>query len=353
MASEEDIKIEIPEQGVAQTLTKTAAIKFFDDEMTFFNQSQPLVSGNFVFENRNLGEIRLHHNAIRQLQEIKNGLGGNDLKPLAKYVQGARSLRILVGQGSIGQYIAQLASEGNQTDAKWVLFIFSRDWMAHAEQLAPFRAAALGSPSVKYYSDLVSAKAALDESKKGLKQSDAAAERLEQFIDEKTKLFADLEDLYRRKLIVDEPAISWERVATEKTNAWRRWLVVFAILVLIPTLSAMLFWREFSAGVAALTTGQGAGISLSGVAAITVPALLYAWLLKNVGRVFIQNLNLADDAAHRRTLAVTYLGLAENPKLSISETDRALILNALFRPVPPHTGDEGPPAGLIELIRKQ
>jgi len=90
---------------------------------------------------------------------------------------------------------------------------------------------------------------------------------------------------------------------------------------------------------------------LAGVAAVTIPALLYAWLLKNVGRVFIQNLSLADDAAHRRALVLTYLGLAENPKLEIKDQERALILNALFRPVPPHTGDDGPPSGLLELIK--
>jgi hypothetical protein len=84
---------------------------------------------------------------------------------------------------------------------------------------------------------------------------------------------------------------------------------------------------------------------------ITIPALFYAWFLKNVSRMFVQNLTLADDAAHRRALAITYLGLAENPKLSISEQDRALILNALFRPILGQSSDEGPPAGLLELIK--
>src|SRR5882757_5918605 len=68
--------------------------------------------------------------------------------------------------------------------------------------------------------------------------------------------------------------------------------------------------------------------------------------------IFIQNLNLADDAAHRRSLALTYMGLLQNEKHPASDQDRAIILNALFRPIPPQTNDEGPPAGLIELIRK-
>jgi hypothetical protein len=93
--------------------------------------------------------------------------------------------------------------------------------------------------------------------------------------------------------------------------------------------------------------------SLSGIAAVSVPALFYAWLLKNVSRVFIQNLNLADDAQHRQALALTYLGLAANPNLGVAEKDRVLILNAMFRPIPNQLAEDGPPAGLMELIRKK
>ena len=101
-----------------------------------------------------------------------------------------------------------------------------------------------------------------------------------------------------------------------------------------------------------MTASSTGGFSISGLAVITVPALFYAWLLKNISRVFIQNLNLADDADHRRSLALTYMGLLQDEKRPTTDQDRAIVLNALFRPIPPHTGDEGPPAGLIELIKK-
>jgi hypothetical protein len=67
--------------------------------------------------------------------------------------------------------------------------------------------------------------------------------------------------------------------------------------------------------------------------------------------MFIHHLNGADDAAHRRALCITYLGLAENPKLRIADQDRALILNALFRPIPSQGLEEGPPSGLLDLIK--
>jgi hypothetical protein len=90
--------------------------------------------------------------------------------------------------------------------------------------------------------------------------------------------------------------------------------------------------------------GRGEGASLFALAARFCAR-------KTVSRIFIQTLNLADDTAHRRALAVTYLGLAENPKIQLLEAERAIVLNALFRPLPNESGDEGPPAGLMDLIR--
>jgi hypothetical protein len=125
---------------------------------------------------------------------------------------------------------------------------------------------------------------------------------------------------------------------------------VFTVLVVAPLGVVIWKWDIFSGAIGHLASGGT--FSLSSVAAVTIPALLYAWLLKNVSRMFIHNLNLADDAAHRKSLAITYLGLSANPKLSISDADRALVLNALFRPTPSQSLDEGPPSGLLELIRK-
>jgi hypothetical protein len=159
-----------------------------------------------------------------------------------------------------------------------------------------------------------------------------------------------LEELYRKKLVIEEPANSWRRVARVKRSAWQIWLLIFAGLVIGPIVAVIYFWDSFASAISHLTT-TGTTISFAGVAAVSLPALLYAWLLKNVSRVFIQTLNLADDAAHRRALAVTYLGLAENPKIELLEAERAIVLNALFRPIPTQPGDEGPPAGLIDLIR--
>jgi hypothetical protein len=78
-----------------------------------------------------------------------------------------------------------------------------------------------------------------------------------------------------------------------------------------------LFWKRLGhscIGRGKITGASNSGFSISGLAVISVPALLYAWLLRNISRVFIQNLNLADDADHRRSLALTYMGLLQDDK---------------------------------------
>jgi hypothetical protein len=114
---------------------------------------------------------------------------------------------------------------------------------------------------------------------------------------------------------------------------------------------ALIFWTPISSAIIQVTSANG-GTSLGGVAAITAPIILYGWLLKNLSRLFIQRMTLADEAEHRRLLTMTYLGLAKEPHLNMTDNDRALILNALFRPIPPYGSEDGPPVGLIDLIRK-
>ncbi|WP_299724686.1 hypothetical protein [Devosia sp.] len=70
-----------------------------------------------------------------------------------------------------------------------------------------------------------------------------------------------------------------------------------------------------------------------------------------MSRLFIQNLALADDASYRRVMTMTFLGLNADKSAAITDVERALILNALFRPAPPSTSDEGPPSGLLDLIK--
>jgi hypothetical protein len=185
-----------------------------------------------------------------------------------------------------------------------------------------------------------------------LEASEDAAGRLEVLIKEKTDLISTLEDLYRKKLTIQEPAISWQNIAARKVRIWRFWLFVFAMLIAAPITFGLVYWETIASAVKEINSASQSRFLITGLAVISAPALLYAWLLKNISRIFLRNLNLADDADHRRSLALTYMGLVQDEKRPTTDQDRAIILNALFRPIPSHTGDGGPPAGPVDLIRK-
>lgn len=354
--SNEKISLRISEQGISEEFTIPEAKEFFQSEIAFFRRVQPLIGESLVINNMNFGGSGLYQGAIRALQEIINGIDKNDLSPLLSYEEAARDQRVLVGQGNVGKYVLEVMDAGRATEARWIIYLSAVNWFSGAqalEAIAPLRAILSGGAARFAYNDAVASRDALSEAETAKSNSVASAAELEKFIEEKAVVFDNLEKLYRSKLVLEEPAALWQKIAGEKSNLWKLWLGIFGALVVIPLTAVVFKWEAVTAAVASLTVGATGTISVAGLATITVPALFYAWLLKNVSRIFIQNLSLADDAAHRRALAITYLGLVANSALNISEQERALVLNALFRPIPPNSSDDGPPSGLLDLIKSK
>lgn len=348
-------RIYIPAQGIKlNSIGKEEILKFFEDEIAFYRKLGPS-QVNVLFAGTNYGVVSL--NAEDELTAIMNEINKDKVEALQQYISDAGAYLVLVGASPMGQRITRLnALDPNA--ARLTACVLAPKWLGVDDSNAGaivtlFRALAFANPANFGFDNLIVATQASEISQEARDESRASAGKLEIYIAEKTALFATLEDLYRKQLTLQEPAVSWENVARRKTRIWGCWLFVFAAMVIAPIVAALWSWEQVSVAVAKVTSASNGGFSISGLAIITVPALFYAWLLKNISRVFIQNLNLADDAAHRRSLALTYMGLLQDEKHPASDQDRAIILNALFRPVPPQTNDEGPPAGLIDLIQKK
>lgn len=82
---------------------------------------------------------------------------------------------------------------------------------------------------------------------------------------------------------------------------------------------------------------------------VTVPIFLYVWAIRLVVRFNSRSLLLLDDARLRLTMLDTFFHLIE--KKGAVKEDRALVLNALFRPAPGH-GDNVEPPNFTELVTK-
>lgn len=347
--------IVIPSQGI-RIEGDTKRIKdFLNAEIAYFTRLA--VNGaNIAFANQGYGSVQLSETATRELSGILAEVDAGKTEALEQYINDARTRQILVGASVAGKQVEELKQESPNA-ATMLAAILSPKWV-HAnnatgrELIAMFRSIALANPVIFAFDNLLDASKSAAESRQAQETSEVAAKKLATFIEEKTQLVSELENLYRKQLTIREPAVAWENIAAQKTRVWRIWLALFALMIAVPIATALASWDTVATAVGRISGSSSGGFSIAGLAVISVPALLYAWLLKNISRVFNQNLNLADDADHRRSLALTYMGLLQDDKHPATDQDRAIILNALFRPIPPHTGDEGPPSGLIDLIKK-
>ena len=162
-----------------------------------------------------------------------------------------------------------------------------------------------------------------------------------------------LENLYSSKLVLAGPSKLWRDVRDRARLLVIFSIILFSILLVAPAIYLTSNWPPISAFISDIVAHSSNGISLTGVAVISIPALGYGWLLRHISRIFIHNLNLMSDAEYREVLSTTFLGMAERTSTGITEAERALVLNALFRPAPPNTTEDGPPSGLIDLLGKK
>ena len=69
-------------------------------------------------------------------------------------------------------------------------------------------------------------------------------------------------------------------------------------------------------------------------------------------RIFTQNQAGAADARQRRALIYTYLSLINKKNGAVTDQERLLILQALFRSSQAAAEEDVPPANLIDLMMK-
>lgn len=345
-------------QGVPiQKLSRNEAIQWFTDEISFWQRNTNL-SGDAIADKTNFGTVDIATPYINRLERVINDLKSGGEGQASQFFQDADTLRLIVGQGYVGSHLVDLAKEYGPDAARLPAMAFSSAVIQVPSQqlngpLARIRASVVLNPWIASTSDVVSSKSALAAATASLSEASEARAKLDDFIVEQKERMLANEETFNNKLMLMAPSKHWAGVAQQAAIAAYVSLAAFAILLAIPTALIAWNWASVSSYVKELTVPTPNTISLSSVVIVSIPVLAYGWLLRHVSRIFVQNLNLSSDAAHRRVMAATFLGLSRIKATAITEQDRALVLNALFRPAPPHPAEEGPPAGLVDLIRKQ
>jgi hypothetical protein len=354
MTEETKLHIDVPEQGVSIELSDKELSQWVVDEVAFWDSMEKLLSEPPLTlpDGRNISGSYLPQVARQHLGNISTALQKGNTAPLVSYLNDARLYRVLLGHGILGSTVREMIKGERKLEAKWMLLLYSGQWDRDpnvTNTLGWIRAVAIGNPALRGAANINASDAARDRATKAQEESIESAKKLADYIKEKSEALDRLERAYKETLVLKKPAELWTKVSETKHKQWKIWLSAFSALVILP-LALIIINHEAAENIVIKITGSGNGV-LSGLAALTIPALAYGWLLKNVAKIFAQSLALADDADLRHALAYTFLGLAENKDLTMTEADRALILNALFRPLPTQSHDEGPPHGILELLK--
>ena len=167
------------------------------------------------------------------------------------------------------------------------------------------------------------------------------------------KRLQEAETLFKEELRLRAPVEYWRKKKTAHlfTSIVAGVLFVVAIVAMLvllkdkfgSVLSILDAVAEHSKNDKGITT---ASIFFLGV----VPAFLVLWVLRLVSRVFLNNLALLADASERVAMTNTFLALMEEPD-KVTEQDRILILQALFRPTATQGGqDEGAPPHWFDVL---
>ena len=93
---------------------------------------------------------------------------------------------------------------------------------------------------------------------------------------------------------------------------------------------------------------------LLALAPLLIPLLGGVWILRILARLFSENVKTLQDARERVTLVTTFLALMRDEKNGkvVTDDDRKIILQALFRQSSVTASDDAPPFSLWELLSR-
>lgn len=358
MIDDGSIEISVPSQRFSLGInTHDQIIGLINDEIDYwenyssvFNGEVFLTKGNFIAET---GPLHL-----RDLKAMTS-LGNKALvKAIRKYLGEAEEGKKLILSSPMGQEIIKVSNREPMA-ARTIAACYTSNSRANEIRIGgglnvggDILKTLMAAPRVEFARKIETHLTELEDSAKTIEEKHALdRDAWTSWMKEGENRQEQLEKLYGEKLALEAPAQNWQEKYVNYIWASRLWKFVFFVMIGVILLSIYFGADAISEYLKKVAAGGSATAVLRGVVVISAPSLLYAWLLKHVSRTIILYDNLAVDASHRKTMVMTYLSLAKQKESGISETERSIILNALFRPAPPHTHDDGPPSGLIDLIR--
>ena len=178
-----------------------------------------------------------------------------------------------------------------------------------------------------------------------------AQQKLEDFLRASTEETEKFKKRIRQDVGLEEPTNFW----TRKAQGHRKAAILFGVAFLV-AVAAMVIWIDMSAvelvadAVDRIVGDRdAAALTLVPIAFITIPALAFAWVLRHLSRIIVQNLSLEADARLRGTITMTFKALAADR--AMNDAELAIALQALFRPIDGKDHSDIAPPSLGDILK--
>jgi hypothetical protein len=168
------------------------------------------------------------------------------------------------------------------------------------------------------------------------------AEAVTKAIGEGTDKILAIADTYNTQLALQAPTDYWKRKRHGHRVAAVIWGAAFGFVLWKLTAAPFLAWTQIHP---AFVPSYGVFLPTLGAAFLSV------WILRVISRQFLSNMAFNSDADERITMVMTFLALMQKPD-HVRETDRVLILSALFRPAT-RTEEDGAPPNWFDLVMQR
>lgn len=271
----------------------------------------------------------------------------------AKAIKDATDLRVLLSDSPIHKRLFG----SNAPSASLARYVFSSGTFGRygdtgfRDQIEALNTLFSVFPGTSGYNDLQRISAAAERVARAETQAEKAREESVRFQLEGEARLLRIQEIFTAEASTQQPSRYWNKVKEDTAFAARLWLAAFAAAIAVPLVFLVISWDHITAILATLSSGTQ-GLGLASAIVVAAPFIAYGWFLKHLSRGYIQNYQISADAGYRSVLSTTFVGLAKEVNLNIGDAERAILLNALSRPVPPHQGDDGPPAGILEFLKK-
>lgn len=158
-----------------------------------------------------------------------------------------------------------------------------------------------------------------------------------------------LKKVYDEKLALLAPTKYWGQRARIHRNVSVAFAVAFGLTLAISV--GLFAWLAMPHMFA--VAGNREVSPLLTLFPIAIPAFAGVWVLRMLGRLLSENLQMMRDARERETMVLTFLALMRDDKSGdpiVNDNDRILILHSLFRPSSVAAIDDAPPVHWFDIL---